>query len=179
MQLLITARHMELTEALKDYVRNKIERLKKYVDDIIEANAILSVEKYRHTAEITLKVNGTTFNSFDMTENMYNSIDRVIDKLERQLRKFKEKRKGHKHKAKDMSPPLDVFSPDTSDTLVEKMRIIKTIKVPLKPMEINEAIENLDLNETNCFIFINAKTDEINVIYKNSENKLVMMVPEA
>lgn len=178
MQLLITARHMELTEALKDHVRNKIERLNKYVDDIIEASAILSVEKYRHSAEITLKVNGMTFNSVDMTENMYTSIDRVIDKLERQLKKFKGKRKGHKHK-KPLATPLDVFSPDTSETLAENMRLVKTIRIPLRTMDLNEALDNLDLNDNGCFLFINVKTDRINVIYRNNEGKLILMEPEA
>jgi len=178
MQVLITARHMELTEALKDHVRNKIERLNKYVDDIIEANAILSVEKYRHSAEITVKVNGMTFNSVDMTENMYTSIDRVIDKLERQLKKYKGKRKGHKHK-KDMSIPSDVFSPDNSETLAENLRLIKTVRVTLRTMDLNEALDNLDLNPQECFLFINVKTDKMNVLYKNSEGKLLLMEPEA
>ncbi|MGA1840421.1 MAG: ribosome hibernation-promoting factor, HPF/YfiA family [bacterium] len=178
MQVLITARHMELTEALKDHVRNKIERLNKYADAIIEANAILSVEKYRHSAEITIKVNGMTFNSVDMTENMYTSIDRVIDKLERQLKKYKGKRKDHKHK-KEIVIPSDVFSPDKSETLAEKMRLVKTVRVPLRTMDLNEALDNLDLNPQECFLFINVKTDKMNVLYKNSEGKLLLMEPEA
>ena len=130
---------MELTEALKDYVKIKIDRLTKYTDEIIEANAILSVEKYRHSAEITVKVNGMTFNSIDMTENMYSSIDRVVDKLERQLKKFKEKRKGHKHK-KEVIQASTLFTPDTSETKFKDMRFVKSIKVPLKHMNIKEAI---------------------------------------
>ena len=177
MQLSITARHMELTEALKNYVRNKIERLNKYTDEIIDANAILSVEKYRHSAEITFKINGSTFNSVDITENMYSSIDRVIDKLERQLRKFKEKRKGHKHK-KEIIAPSDVFSPDVSETLAEDMRLVKSIKVQLRPMDLKGAMEALDLNAQRCFIFINVKTGQINVIYKNTEDKLILVEPE-
>ncbi len=177
MQLLITARHMELTEALKDYLRNKIDRLNKYTNEIIEANAILSVEKYRHSAEITLRVNGTIFNSVDITENMYNSIDRVVDKLERQLRKFKEKRKGHKHK-RETAAPIDIFTPDTSDTLVKDMRFVKNIKVPLRHMDIKEAIDNLEFAEERCFIFANVKTNQINVIFKNDEGKIILLEPE-
>ena len=177
MQVLITARHMELTEALKDHVRAKIERLNKYVNDIIEANAILSVEKYRHSAEITLKVNGMTFNSVDMTENMYTSIDRVIDKLERQLKKYKGKRKDHKHK-KEMLIPSDVFSPDKSETLTENMRLMKTVRVPLMTMSLNNALDHFDLNEEECFLFINVKTDKMNVLYKNSQGRLLLMEPE-
>lgn len=178
MQLLITARHMELTEALKEHLRNKIDRLNKYVDDIIEANAILSVEKYRHSAEITLKVNGTTFNSVDITENMYTSIDRVIDKLERQLKKYKGKRKGHKHK-KEQLIPADIFTPDSSETMAEKMRLVKTVRVVPRTMDLNEALDNLDLNEEKCFLFLNVKTDKMNVLYKNSEGKLLLMEPES
>ncbi|MGA1844161.1 MAG: ribosome hibernation-promoting factor, HPF/YfiA family [bacterium] len=180
MQLSITARHMELTEALKEHVRNRIDRLTKYGDDIIEANATLSVEKYRHSAEITLIVNGTTFNSVDMTENMYTSIDRVIDKLERQLKKFKGKRKGHKHRKdlKEMLMPADVFSPDQSEVEAERMRLVKSVKVALRTMNLNEALENLELNDTDCFLFVNDKTDTINVLYRNTDGKLLLMEPE-
>lgn len=177
MQLGITARHMELTEALKEYVRTKIDRLKKYSDEIIEANAILSVEKYRHSAEITLKVNGTTFNSVDITENMYSSIDRVIDKLERQMKKFKEKRKDHKHK-RETKVMANVFSPDTSETLVKDMRFVKSVKVTLKTMDIKDAIEILEISEEKCFLFINVKTDQINVVFKNSDGKIILFEPE-
>ncbi|MBN2372740.1 ribosome-associated translation inhibitor RaiA [bacterium] len=177
MQLSITARHMELTQALKDYIRNKIERLNKYTDEIIDASTILSVEKYRHSAEITLKINGMTFNSVDITENMYNSIDRVVDKLERQLKKFKEKRKEHKHK-KDIIAPSDVFSPDLSKTLAEDMRLVKSVKIQIRPMDLKDAIDALDLNDKKCFVFINVKTGKINVIYRDAEDKFILVEPE-
>ncbi len=95
MNITVSGRHLEVTPALKQYVVDKTKRLDKYCPNIIDVSAILAVEKYRHIAEITVLVGGARINSKEATEDMYSSIDKVLEKIERQLRKHKEKISDH------------------------------------------------------------------------------------
>jgi len=96
MNISTTARHYELAPSLKDYAESKVHNLKKYFDHIVTANLIFSLEKYRHKVEITLHVNGRDFVSIEESDDMYTSVDRSVDKLERQLRKHKTKLQNRK-----------------------------------------------------------------------------------
>ena len=96
MNVSTTARHYDLSPALRDYAEGKVQNLKRYFDHIVNAHVIFSLEKYRHKVEINLHVNGHDFVSIEESDDMYVSVDRTIDKLERQLRKHKEKIKRRK-----------------------------------------------------------------------------------
>jgi putative sigma-54 modulation protein len=100
MRINITARHFEITKELEDHVQNRLWTLKKNFESIIHAHVILSVEKYRHTAEITMKVSGLTLVSREESESMYTAIDSAVAKLERQVKRYKQKLHNHKDKAK-------------------------------------------------------------------------------
>jgi putative sigma-54 modulation protein len=95
MQVLVTFRNMEPTDALKDYAAAKLQKIKKYIDEPIKAEVVLKVEKFRHSAEVTLNVNRSVLFSVAETEDMYSAIDGVLDKLEQQARKHKTKLKKH------------------------------------------------------------------------------------
>ena len=95
MQVLVTFRNMEPTDALKDYATAKLLKIKKYIDEPIKAEVVLKIEKFRHSAEVTLNVNRSVLFSVVETEDMYSAIDGVIDKLEQQARKHKTKLKKH------------------------------------------------------------------------------------
>ena len=96
MQITTTFRHIEQSDALKSYVEEKLERVKKYIDEPIIAQTYMTVEKIRHIVEITLTAKGVTIKASEATNDMYASIDAVVDKIERQLRRYKERLKGHK-----------------------------------------------------------------------------------
>ena len=91
MNIIISGRQMDLTDNLKDYAEEKISRFEKYLANISEATVTLSVEKYRHKAEVLLKINGSMIQAESITGEMYSSIDEVVEKLESQIRKYKEK----------------------------------------------------------------------------------------
>ena len=95
MQVLVTFRNMEPTAALKDYATAKLQKIKKYIDEPIKAEVVLKIEKFRHSAEVTLNVNRSVLFSVAETEDMYSAIDGVVDKLEQQARKHKTKLKKH------------------------------------------------------------------------------------
>ncbi|UCG68253.1 MAG: ribosome-associated translation inhibitor RaiA [Thermoplasmata archaeon] len=181
MQVLITGRHMEMTEALQDYVKNKVERVSKYLENIKEANVTLSVEKYRHSAEVTIKANGITINGEEETDDMYCSIDRVMDKIERQVKKYKEKIRQHKprQQLKEKNMMMNVFTAENkTEEAPSNLRIIKTKKLGIQYMSLDEAIMQMDLSGEDCFIFNNIASDSLSVIYRRKDDKLVLVEPE-
>lgn len=118
MNISTTARHYELAPSLKDYAENKVENLKKYFNHIVNAHLIFSLEKYRHKVEITLHVNGRDFVSIEESDDMYASVDRSIDKLERQLRKHKTKvqnRKTHQGLGEVLAEAVEEVEEDSGD----------------------------------------------------------------
>ncbi len=102
MRINITARHFEITKELEDHVQNRLWTLKKNFESIIHTHVILSVEKYRHTAEITMKVSGLTLVSKEESESMYTAIDHAVAKLERQVKRYKQKLQNHKSKKREL-----------------------------------------------------------------------------
>lgn len=115
MKINITARHFETTKDLEDHIQDRLMTLKRYFESIINAHVILSVEKYRHIAEITLKVSGLTLASKEESDNMYTSIDHAVGKLERQVKRYKQKLQNHKSRKKE----LEVERVDESDASFE------------------------------------------------------------
>ncbi len=97
MNISTTARHYDLAPALRDYAEGKVTHLKRYFDHIVNAHLIFSLEKYRHKVEITLHVNGRDFVSIEESDDMYAAVDRSVDKLERQLRRHKDKLRRRKN----------------------------------------------------------------------------------
>jgi putative sigma-54 modulation protein len=95
MQLSITGHHVEISDSLKEYINNKMMRVKRHFDHVIDAHVVLDVAKQRHTAEATLQISGSTIHAASEDEDMYAAIDAMIDKLDRQVRKYKEKSTDH------------------------------------------------------------------------------------
>ena len=108
MQVNLTGHHIELTDALRDYVDSKFERLARHFDDVIDVHVILSVEKLRQKAEATIHVNGANVFAEAVTEDMYAAIDGLIDKLDRQVIKYKEKRQNHRGASPKLMPEPDL-----------------------------------------------------------------------
>lgn len=169
MNVIINGKHMELTENLKVYAEEKIRKFQKYLSNITEATVTLSVEKYRHKAEVLLKVNGSMIQAEGITGEMYSSIDEVVEKLERQVKKYKEKVVSHRKnmRIQDAALPEEEMPP----------MIIKDKFSGSKPMTVEEAALNLDMTDKNFFIFTNALSGEINVLYRRSDGNLGLVEP--
>jgi len=169
MNIIINARHMELTETLKNYAEEKIGKFKKYLNNITEAIITLSIEKYRHKAEVLLKVNGLLIQAESITEEMYASIDEVVEKLERQVKKYKEKIVSHR-KNRNKSSTLS-----TSELTIPA--IIKRKSFDMKPMSVEEAAMQMELLDKDFFVFTNASSGDINVLYKRRDGNLGLIEP--
>ena len=146
MQVSVTFRHLDPRDELRDYVKEKIQRIKKYLDHPIEAQVVLTVEKFRNIAEVTLWTNGYTINCQEETGDMFSSIDVVIDKLERQVKKFKDKIQRFKGNSMGETVKLRM-NVIASESLEEDRspKIVKTKRFFAKPMSLEEAVLQLEL----------------------------------
>jgi len=169
MNIIINGRHMDLTENLKDYTEEKINRFEKYLANISEATVTLSVEKYRHKAEVLLKINGVIIQAESITGEMYSSIDEVVEKLESQVRKYKEKVVSRR---KNMRQQADSLPEEESQPM-----IIKNKSFDIKPMSVEEAAVSMEMMERSFFVFTNASSGDINVLYQRNDGNLGLIEP--
>jgi putative sigma-54 modulation protein len=174
MKVTTTSRHYDLTAALKDYAESKVHNLKKYFDQIVNAHITFSLEKYRHTVEISVHVNGGDFQAKEVSEDMYASVDGAVEKLERQILKYKGKIKKRKNQPSlhDVEINLDKESLDTKEEvkLEDLMVAASADEFPLLSLE--EAIQEMNGNGEMVKIFSNSQTKQVNVIYKREDGKL-------
>jgi len=160
---------MDLTENLKTYAEEKIGRFSKYLGNITEAAVTLSVEKYRHKAEVLMRVNGLMIQAESITADMYSSIDEVVEKLERQVKKYKEKTVSHR---KTRKTPVSVSFTEQAAPLIIKRRFYDT-----KPMGVEEAAMHMEMLDRPFFVFTNASSGDINVLYKRNDGNLGLIEP--
>jgi len=172
MNIVVTGRHLEITPALKDYAEKKIKRFDRYLSNISEAIVTLSVQKYRHKVEVLLKVNGVLIQAEGTTGELYSSIDEVVEKLERQIKKYKEKLVSHR-KSEGKAGTVTTEAAATA----EVGRIIKNKQFDLKPMSPDEAAMQIDLLDKDFFVFTNDNTGYINVIYRRKDGNFGLIEP--
>src|SRR4030042_5058523 len=172
MNIIVTGRHLEVTPALKSYAEKKIARFDRYLSNISEAVVTISVEKYRHKVEVLLRVNGVLIQAEGTTGDVYSSIDEVAEKLERQIKKYKEKLVSHR-KSEGKAGAME-----TEPTLAaEGGKIIKNKRFELRPMSPDEAAMQMDLLDTDFFFFTNDNSGNINVIYRRGDGNFGLIEP--
>ena len=173
MHIEITFKNLDATDALKDYATKRLSKLDKYMDKPTEAHVVLSVERRRHKADVTLNADGAVINAVEITEDMYSAIDMVMDKLDRQVKKHKEKIHVKKGQAKSHQAVTgESFEKDS------RPRVIREKDFFVKPMSIEEAILQLDLAPNNFFIFKNTDSEQINLIYKRQDGDFGLVEPQ-
>jgi putative sigma-54 modulation protein len=172
MNILVNGRHLEITSALKNYAEERIKKFERYSSDITEAIVTLSVEKYRHKAEVLLKANGLLIQAESVTGEIYSAIDEVTEKLDRQVKKYKEKLISYRKVASKGSE----ITPKPA-SLHEGARIIKNKRFELKPMSSDEASMQMELLDKSFFVFINDISGDINVIYRRQDGNFGLIEP--
>jgi putative sigma-54 modulation protein len=177
----VTGRHVSITEPIKDYAEKKIEGLHLDYPKIIEAHVILNVEKYRHHAEVVLICsNHITIEASAETSDMYGSIDQVIGKIAQQMRKYKTKimRQHRPRHQKVQHVEEQVLSIDGFDEHEEsEPSVIHTEKYPVKPMFVDEAVLQLEMSSRQFVVFLNAKTEKVNVLYRRKSDDFGLIEP--
>lgn len=172
MKVTVIAKNMELTDALKEIVQKKISKLEKYFEKNVEAKATLSVQKNRQIIEVTIPFNGVILRGEESTSDMYKSLDLVEDKLERQIRKQKT-RLSRKHGGSVRFGEIDV-KPIEED----EGQLVKVKKFGVKPMNSEEAILQMDLLGHNFFVYQDADSSRVNVVYKRKDGDYGLLEPE-
>ena len=177
MQTSVTFKNIDSSDHLKSYVMEKLNRLDKLLDNPAAATVVLSVEKFRHIAEISLSGDRLNIVGKEETGDMYSAIDMVLDKLEIQLKKSKQKIRDRKGKLKGKSKLDDMSARPVSSEKEEGETQIRVKTIAYKPMDVEEAVMQMELTNNSFFVFANAKTDQINVLYRRSDGHLGLIQP--
>jgi putative sigma-54 modulation protein len=175
----VTFRHLEATAALREYAVEKASKIRNYFGEPNEITIVLSSEKHRYTAEITLKAGRITANAKEETEDLYSAVDIAVDKVDRQIKKHKDKIKHHKQGSmpQEITSRYNILSSKSIEEN-EQPKIIKTENVFAKPMSLEEAVLQLKLLKNDFLVFINASTAKINVIYHRKDGDYGLIEPE-
>ena len=174
MNIIISGRNMDVTPGLKSAVEAKIGKLEKYFTADTEVHVTLSVEKDRQKIEVTIPVKGNIIRSEQTSNDMYVSIDLVEEIIERQLKKYKTKLIAAHQAAGSFQPSY--MENDFEEE--EEIRIVRTKKFDIKPMYPEDACVQMELLGHSFFVFCNAETDEVNVVYKRKGNTYGLIEPE-
>ena len=175
MRVDFTGRGVEITNQVRSFTQGKLERLNKLLDNIHDVHVVLSVEKYRHKAEIKFLSQKKAFHGADETADMYQSIDGVIDKLESQARKFKEKNHSRKRNTTETIRINVLSQRESGDD--GGLKVITTDQTSVKPMSLDEALDELDKLAQDFIIYRNSDTDRINLVYKRSDGNIGYIEP--
>ncbi len=175
MQTAVTFKHLDPSENLKLYVCNKLDRFDRFLDNPAEASVVLAVEKFRHQAEINISGDRLKINGKEETDNMYSAIDMVLDKLEKQIKKSKQKirdrRGAPKGKAKRFNAAGTVAPDD------EGMTQIRVKNIEFKPMGVEEAVMQMELVNNDFLVFTDAQTNKVNVLYHCKDGHYGLIQP--
>jgi putative sigma-54 modulation protein len=174
MKLSVKGKNLEITDALRAYAEEKVQRMNRYLEQIVSATVNLSLEKHRQIAEVTLRVRDLTIRAEESTDDLYSSIDLVAEKLERQILRYKERIAAHVSRtgreAREEIPPAPLSAGE--------LRVVKTKRFAVKPAAVDEAILQMDLLGHNFYVFRNARTDEVNVVYRRQDGHYGLIEPE-
>lgn len=176
MQINVTFRRLDPSDALREYAENRLQKLKKYADGPMDVNVVLSVEKFRQTAEVVLSGDGIRAAAKEEQNEMRAAIDLVSDKIYKQLRRYKEKIRSKRGSGSMPEPALSDISP-SPEAGKEDLGIITTKKMDAKPMAVEEAAAQFQSLNQNFMMFTSAETNAINVLYWRMDGTLGLVEP--
>jgi len=176
MQINVTFRHTEPSEELKAYVKERYSRLTKYSDSPMNIHVVLSSEKFRNTAEVVVSGDGIRAAAKQEHDDLRAAIDLVLDKIERQLKKFRDKIKKRRHAGSGASAAPSQVEPAAEEE-AGREPVITIQKINPKPMSIEEAADQLQIKGAGFLAFLNADTNRVNVIYWAKDGSLGLLEP--
>jgi len=175
MQTSVTFKNLDSSETLKSYISEKLNRFDKFLDNPAEANVVLSVEKFRHIAEVNIIGDKLKINGKEETNDMYSAIDMVLDKLEKQIKKGKEKQR------RSNAPKTKVVEMMAEEAFSFKeeggSKRVMVENIEYKPMDVEEAVMQIDLTDDSFLVFTNARTERVNVLYRRNDGHYGLIQP--
>lgn len=168
-------KNMEVTDALREVTERKLSRLDKYFQKDIQGNVTFSTQKNRKIIEVTINLPGTIIRAEESSDDMYASIDKAIDVLERQIRKYKTKLQRRYQNGETIR--FENVVPLSQEAEAERPKLVKRKRFSLKPMTHEEAVLQMELLRHNFFVFMDGETGEINVVYKRKDGNYGLIEP--
>jgi putative sigma-54 modulation protein len=186
MNLDFTGRHIEITPALKEFTEEKLRKLEKLLDGPLEIHVVLGIEKHRHSAEIQVKSRTAVLSGTQETGDLYASIGEVIDKLERQALKHKEKMRGHKHRKSLRDPEImatmDAGVPageaDGAAEAAEPPRVHRGQARQVKPLSVEDAVLELETTGEDLLVFRDSSSERVSVVYRRPDGAVGVVETE-
>ncbi len=181
MNLIIKGKQIEVTDSVDNYIRKKMNKLEKYFDQIIEAVATISTEKNRHIFEVTLQAKKSIIRAEEESDSIFNSIDRVVERLERQIIKYKEKlysKYGTEYNKEKVTNISEREGTNVETSTDQDRKIVRIKRFVIKPMSPEEAGLQMELLGHNFYVFNNEETAQLNVIYKRKDGNFGLIEPE-
>lgn len=178
MQMSITFRNFDASDSLKAYAREKVDRVNKYLDRAGEAHVVLSLERHLHHADITVHSGPFVLRGKEKSGDMFASLDLAMEKIERQLKRYKERLKSHHgrhgHHNQAALPKLRhdvvaVAAPEQGPAEEAGPKVIRTDELVAKPMSVKDAVMQMDLMNSDFFVFTNAESQAVNVVYRRKD----------
>jgi putative sigma-54 modulation protein len=179
MRISVRGKNIEATPALIDYAEKKLGKLDKHFDKATDVQVVLSVIRDEHIVEVTMNLNGLILRGEESTGDMYASIDMVVDKLERQVKKYKTRmNKSLRQQGVRVISEKHAANEAVERSEEEAPKLVKTKRFTLKPMSTEEAILQMDLLGHNFFVYTSDENDAVNVVYKRKDGNYGLIEPE-
>jgi putative sigma-54 modulation protein len=180
MQKSMTFINLDSSEPLKKYAFEKLDRFDRLLQNPAKSNVVLTVEKFRHICEISISADGFTINAHEETADMYSAIDMALDKIEKQIKKNKDKFKNRRAiAAKSKSYPYEGDSEFGTEEMDDQPKLMRIKSVDYKPMDVEEAVMQMRLINDNFLVFADAETDQINVLYRLKDGNFGLIQPRS
>jgi putative sigma-54 modulation protein len=179
MRIAVTGKNLEITQALHEYSEKKVRKLIKFFrGGEVGAEMLLSVQREAHIAELTVHLNGLLLRAESRTFDMYASIDEAVDRVEQQLRKYKTRiqRRLQESPRKDLTPDIHVAGSEESEEVPPV--VVRTKRFAMKPMDVEEAIMQMELLGHDFFVFTHSSSESINVVYRRRDGNYGLIEPQ-
>ncbi len=174
MRVIVSGKNISVRPSIREYIEGKLDKFDKYFKSDVDVKVTLGVEKDRQTVEITMPLkHGVTFRAEETSDDMYSSIDMVMDKLTKQMRKHKTKIEKRYHRQESIKI-ADIPSYEGDE---EESKIVKMKSFPIKPMDPEEAVLQMEMLNHDFFVFMNGDTDEVNVVYIRKDGNYGLIEP--
>jgi putative sigma-54 modulation protein len=172
MQIAVTFRHLEPSEALKNYVTDRLNKFKRYLDGPVEAHVVLSMEKFRHLADVTIDTNGRIIKGKEENADMYAAIDLVMDKIDMQLKKARDKLRDLKgDRSRGAAPRVEAEEGPVRPPLRRK-------RLEVQPLQLDDAVEMMQRGHDELLVFTNVANGSLNILYKRQDGNFILVEPD-
>lgn len=175
MQIVVRGKNVEVTPALRDYAEKKVGKIERFFNIPLTAQVTMQVQRDRHIVEVQVPLNGMLLRGEEASGDMYSSLDLVVEKLEKQIDKFKT-RLGRRLRAAEAGEAQAISEAETAEE--REYQVVRTKRFLVKPMGVDEAILQMNLLGHDFFVFANSETDRINVVYRRKDGNYGLIDPE-